>query len=254
MKRAYADIPEGQIHYRIEGEGDPILLLHMAVGSSDEFSRVMHYLSKTYCTIAPDFLGAGDSDPTPYEYKVIDDVNTLRCFMDTIGIKKASLVGHFHGAKIAAEFGVNWPERVDKLILAGTGFSEDEVNEPPDFVKRVEIQRDGSHLKEWWRRACLWGEYPLDILEERVLEYIKAGPRGEEAHWSDAYYDFKSRLPLISCPTLVIDSPGYFSHHQAETVRGLIPDCKLTTIENGPMYLDRAMPKEFAEAIINFLG
>ena len=54
MKRAYADIPEGQIHYRIEGDGEPILLLHMAVASSDEFSRAMHYLSKYYRAIALD--------------------------------------------------------------------------------------------------------------------------------------------------------------------------------------------------------
>ena len=31
MKRAYADIPEGQIHYRFEGKGEPVLLLHSAV-------------------------------------------------------------------------------------------------------------------------------------------------------------------------------------------------------------------------------
>jgi hypothetical protein len=40
----------------------------------------------------------------------------------------------------------------------------------------------------------------------------------------------------------------------AKAVKNLIPNSKLTTIENGPMYLDRAMPKEFAEAIINFLS
>jgi len=56
MKRAYTDIPEGQIHYRIEGSGEPILLLHMAVSSSDEFSRTMHFLSKKYRAIAIDFL------------------------------------------------------------------------------------------------------------------------------------------------------------------------------------------------------
>ena len=48
MKRAYADIPEGQIHYRYEGKGEPILLLHAAVGSSDEFKKVIPFLSKTY--------------------------------------------------------------------------------------------------------------------------------------------------------------------------------------------------------------
>ena len=36
MKKAYADTREGQIHYRIEGKGKPILLLHMAEASSDE--------------------------------------------------------------------------------------------------------------------------------------------------------------------------------------------------------------------------
>ena len=51
MKRAYADIPEGQMHYRAEGEGEPVLLLHMAVGSSDEFTRVIPFLSKPESTV-----------------------------------------------------------------------------------------------------------------------------------------------------------------------------------------------------------
>jgi hypothetical protein len=52
----------------------------------------------------------------------------------------------------------------------------------------------------------------------------------------------------------VLDATYYLFHYQAKTVKSLIPNSKLTTIENGPMYLDRAMPKEFAEAIINFLS
>jgi pimeloyl-ACP methyl ester carboxylesterase len=258
MKRAYADIPEGQIHYRVEGNGNPVLLLHMAVASSDEYSRVMHFLAPMYRAIALDFLGAGDSDPAPYAYQVIDHAKTVVNFMDSIGIKKASIIGQFNGAMIAAEVAINWPERVDKLVLAGTGFWEESeaisLNEPPNFTTKVEIKPDGSHLLEWWRRACLWGNYSLDILEERVLEYIKAGPRGEEAHWAGAAYDLKPRLPLITCPTLVLNAPGYPFHYLAKDVNNLIPDSKLTTIQNGPMYLDRAMPKEFAESIMDFLS
>ena len=59
MKKAYVDIPEGQIHYRIEGSGEPVLLLHAAVTSSDEYTRVIPFLAKTYCAIAMDFLGNG---------------------------------------------------------------------------------------------------------------------------------------------------------------------------------------------------
>ena len=166
-------------------------------------------------------------------------------------------MGQFNGAMMAAEVAIHWPGRVDKLVMAGTGFWEESeaktLNEPTNFTTRVEIQQDGSHLKEWWRRACLWGDYPLDILEERVLEYVKAGPRGEEAHWGGAAYDLKPRLPLISCPTLVLDAPHFPFHFIAETVRSMLPNGSLSTIENGPMYLDRAMPEEYAGAVLNFL-
>jgi len=63
MKKAYADIPEGQIHYRIGRKWrDRYWLLHAGVNSSDEFTRAMPFLSKSYCAVAMDFLGHGESD------------------------------------------------------------------------------------------------------------------------------------------------------------------------------------------------
>ena len=149
MKRAYADIPEGQMHYRVEGEGKPVLLLHMAVASSDEFTRVMHFISKKYRAIAVDFMGFGDSDPAPREYQIIDHARTIISFMDALGIDKAHIAGQFFGAEIAVELAVNWPERVDKLILAGAEFWEEsqavDLKEPTNFTTTVEIKPDGSH-------------------------------------------------------------------------------------------------------------
>jgi pimeloyl-ACP methyl ester carboxylesterase len=158
---------------------------------------------------------------------------------------------------IAVEVAVNWPERVKNLVMAGIGFWDVSeaiaLNEPANFTTTVELKKDGSHLMEWWRRACLWGDYPVEILEERFVEYAKAGIRGEEGHWSGASYNLKPRLPLITCPTLVLDAPGFPFHYLAEKVNSLVPNGKLTIIENGPMYLDRAMPKEYAGAILDFL-
>jgi len=51
MKRAYADIPEGQMHYRIEGNGEPLLLLHSAVRSSAEYNRAIPFLSRTSASL-----------------------------------------------------------------------------------------------------------------------------------------------------------------------------------------------------------
>ena len=257
MKRAYADIPEGQMHYRFEGNGEVVLLLHPGGSSSDTFTRVIPFLSQTYRVIAPDFLGNGDSDPAPYPYEMLDHARTVVSFMDSLGIKKASVVGHHTGSKIAAEVAINWPERVNKLVLSSLGYWQAapgiEKNEPANFTSRVDIKPDGSHLMEWWRRAAIWGD-PLDIVEEIVLEYIKAGPRGEEIHWAARAYETKLRLPLINCPTLVLSGAKGLFHSAAEEVKKLIPNIKLTIIENGPPRMERVMPKEFAGAILNFLG
>ena len=262
MKRAYADIPEGQIHYRIEGSGEPVLLLHAGVTSSLEYVKVMQFMSKTYCTIAIDFLGNGDSDKPPYPYQIEDHARTVVSFMDCLLIKKASVVGHHVGGKVALELAVTWPERVNKLVLSSIGYqpeaSEGIVVIDPvkdlKFARRVDVKPDGSHLMEWWRRASLWG-HPLDIVEERALEYHKAGPRGEEIHWAGVAYDSKTKtkLPLINCPTLVLSTTHDPWRVFAEAEKQLIPNSKVAIIENGPIDVNRLMPKEFAEVILDFL-
>jgi pimeloyl-ACP methyl ester carboxylesterase len=257
MKRAYADIPEGQIFYRFEGSGEPVLLLHAGVTSSGEYIKVIPFLSKNYRVIAPDFLGNGDSDPAPFAYDIIDHARTMVHLMDILGIKKAAVVGQHVGGKIGLEMAVTWPERVSKLVLSSPNYPEAEdeksVKDPPNFMGRVEIKADGSHLMEWWWRSALWG-HPLDITHDRAVEYVKAGPRGEEIHWAGGAYDPRPRLPLVKCPTLVFSATHDPFCGMAETVHKLTPGSKLIILENGPIDIDRLWPKEFAGVVLNFLN
>ena len=129
MKRGYLDVPEGQLHYRAEGEGEVIMLLHMASSSGAEFERVMPYLSKKQRAIAIDFLGWGESDPAPRKYLVEDHARTVLNVMDSLDIKRASLAGHHTGAEIGLEIAVTHPDRVDKLILSCLPFFKTEEDE-----------------------------------------------------------------------------------------------------------------------------
>jgi pimeloyl-ACP methyl ester carboxylesterase len=258
MKKAYTDIPEGQVHYRIDGTGEVILLLHASVSSSDEYARVMPFLSKKYCAVAMDFLGNGNSDPAPYQYSVADHARTALSFMDALGIKQAIIVGQHIGAKMAVEMAVTHPERVRKLVLSNIGYypKPEEglgaVIDPPNYTGMVEIKADGSHVMEWWRRSTAWG-HPLEVVEESFLEKVKAGPRGEEMHWAGEAYDPRPKLPLIKCPTQVISATKDVFSIVQQTVHSLIPGSTLTVIQDGPIDINRVWPKEFAEAILNYL-
>ncbi len=176
--------------------------------------------------------------------------------MDCLGIKKANIVAHSIGNTVAVELATTWPDRVNKLALCGLAIlpepGEDiPFKDPPDFTSAVEIKPDGSHLMEWWRRAAMWGD-PLDIVEERVLEYIKGGPRGEEIHWAGRDYNLRVKLPLINCPMLVLSAAKAPFFSGIERLKKFLPKAKFAIIENGSISVNRVMPEEFAEVILNF--
>jgi len=256
MKLAYADVPEGQIHYRTEGNGEPVLLLHMGGSSSDEYTRVLPFLSKTYCAIAMDFLGYGDSDPAPRQYQISDHAQTVVSFMDSLGIRKTSIVGHHAGAQVAAELAVTWPERVEKLVLSSCPYwryeNERVAASKEAVLKCAKINQDGWHLMEWWQRAKRY-EDPVEIVDEITLAFHKAGLRGEELDLATYAYDTKLKLPLIKCPTLVLSGTRDSFCAVVQDVKSLIPRSKITVIKNGSVFIGRVMPKEFAEAILVFL-
>ena len=123
MKRAYIDTPAGQVHYRMQGVGEPLLLLHQAKTSSDEYVLMMPILAKTHQIIAMDTLGYGNSDaPSKVRPLVEDYAHNVVDFLDALGIKRASIFGHLTGAGIAVEVAAANPERVNKLILSNCPF------------------------------------------------------------------------------------------------------------------------------------
>jgi pimeloyl-ACP methyl ester carboxylesterase len=256
MKKAYADVTEGQLHYLTEGKGETILLLHMAGGSSNEYKGVIPFLSPFYRVIALDLPGFGESYKPPYEYQVADYADCVMRFLDALGIQKASILGHRASAVITLEMAAQWPERISKLVLLNLPYNPDFNKHKarrnlPSFNK-VEIDAEGKHLLEWWKRAARHGS-PKELSEERALDIHRAGPRGEELHWALFAYDPTPRLPLVKCPTLLISGIPKELPSPVDYMKKLIPNSQITIIENSPILISQSMPKELAEAILAFL-
>ena len=160
MKRGYAETPEGQVHFRTEGEGDPLLLLHQAPRSSRMYVNLIPLLSGHYRVIAMDMLGYGSSDPPLEDVEMPYMARNVIHVLDALEIEKCHLFGLHTGSGVAVEATASWPDRMGTLTIYGFPLVENEserqsVNttaEGPDWLP-ASIAADGTHLTKAWMRA-----------------------------------------------------------------------------------------------------
>lgn len=259
MKRAYVDIPEGQMHYRFAGTGSKIIiLLHMSGSSSDEFECVGDHLAQNgFCVYALDLLGFGCSDQPPQYYTLSDHANTVLSFMDQLGMEKAILYGNLATANMIVHLGVSHPSRVAGLILAHPLYTPD----PAQYAQRIHLpeytvilpREDGSHLLELWSRSYKYGE-SAEICDARCRCLHAAGILGETLHWA-LFEDtpLLEMLPRLHVPVLTLAygcfrDPGPLM----ETMKTWVPDGVIEEIPApvGTPYIARSHPETLSEIIL----
>ncbi|MCS6870501.1 MAG: alpha/beta hydrolase [Anaerolineae bacterium] len=105
------------VHYEALGRGRPVILVHGWLGSWRYWVPTMQHLSGKYRAYALDLWGFGDSGKDANKYAVKDQVNLLYKFFESMGIRKAVLVGHSLGAAVCLNFARQYPEFTHRLFL-----------------------------------------------------------------------------------------------------------------------------------------
>lgn len=110
------------------GSGPALLLLHGLGCDHATWMPVIDGLARRYTVIAPDLLGHGASDKPRADYSVGGFANGMRDLLTVLGIDKATVVGHSFGGGVAMQFGYQFPERTERLVLVGSGGLGPEVS------------------------------------------------------------------------------------------------------------------------------
>lgn len=264
MKKGYVSIPEGQIHYRTEGEGEPLLLFHQAPMSSEEWDAVIPILGKHYRVVAPDMIGHGNSDDPPREYEMVDFTRTTLQFMDALGIQKAIVCGNHSGAALSLSLAVNAPERVSKLVVScELLISPEQINVFLEKLKQTPMSRDlpmtadGSFLAEAWERYKQLGpQAPLPVRFKPFIIGQAARMRPFDAHYAVFRWMAEAdHFAKVKCPTLVFGAEHdlFFSIPLLESALKRVADCQITVIKEGGALCAFQKPRELATAILDFL-
>ena len=258
MKRAYVEIPEGQIHYQEKGSGEPLLLLHQGMFSSEEFVKVAPILGKHYRCIARDMLGYGMSDINPPDFTIADYARADINFLNVLGIKKTSIFGVHTGCTIATEIALAHPDMVDKMVFYGLPSFDPEVRQAcikSYTFSPVEIQEDGSHLtNRIWKLVRKLG-VQATTEDWHQVAVASAMARGGAFHGEQTIFRYQEeeRFPLVQQPVLIISGTQDVFHPRLDNVKGLFPRSRTMVINDVDAFATLEKPEEFARAVLDFL-
>ena len=229
VRRSYADTQDGQIHYRVAGAGDPVVMLHWAPGSGRQNEETVKLLaSRGYQVFAPDLMGYGDSDKPDRQWSISDYAKNLGELLDSLGLDTVFIYGGHTTAAIAAEYAVTEPTRVRSLVLDGSPVYDVSEREKMagSYALPMEIKADGSHMSWAWKRALRHENMPLDEVFADCVDLLKAGRTYHTGYEAVFAYDMAERLPLLSMPVLAmttLDDPLASAHKH---VMNAVPNCR----------------------------
>jgi pimeloyl-ACP methyl ester carboxylesterase len=120
----FIDVDGVRVHYQEAGDehAPALVLIHGFASSTLVWSKVFVKLAEAgYRVIASDLLGYGYSaKPRNGEYTIAGQAKLLTRLLDKLGIPRAIFVGSSYGGAVAATCALDYPDRVEKLILVGT--------------------------------------------------------------------------------------------------------------------------------------
>src|SRR4051812_16554522 len=109
-----------RLHYRIEGEGEAVLLVHgnMVAGSDFEASGLLERLARDHRVLVIDRPGYGHSDRTRgRSWTPAEQARLLFRAAVALGFDRFAVVGHSLGTQVAIAMALGHPANVNRLVL-----------------------------------------------------------------------------------------------------------------------------------------
>jgi len=108
-----------RLHYRIDGTGAPLILIHGSIVDYRYWQEQVPVLSRHFqvITYSRRYNYPNDNKLEP-NHSAIVEAGDLLGLMNALKIEKANILGHSYGGYTALWFATDHPERVKKLILA----------------------------------------------------------------------------------------------------------------------------------------
>ncbi|WP_296385542.1 alpha/beta fold hydrolase [Winogradskyella sp.] len=251
------------LHSNTFGEGKPFVILHGFLGMGDNWKTLARQFSESNFEMhLVDQRNHGrsfHSDDFDYELMAED----LKYYCEVNKLNDIILLGHSMGGKTAMLFATKYPELVSKLLVADISpryypVHHDAILEGLSSLSFTEIKSRGqadktlsNYIQEagirmfllknlyWVKKGQLGLRINLDVLKENVSEVGEALP-------IHSTFDKKTLF-------LRGDRSEYIGESDETIIQRHFINSEIETITNAGHWLHAENPKDFYDAVINFI-
>ncbi len=257
----YINVEGGKLFYEIAGEGEYIVLLHDGILHHEIWDAQFPVLAENYRVVRYDRRGYGKSFSPQAPFSHIDDLNQL--FIQ-LKIDKATLFGMSAGGGIAIDFTLQYPEKVNGLVLVGAvvsgyGFSAHFFTRGGHINSLLEYLEPQKFIKYFgWEDP--YEVYPENLkAKEKFLRLLEANPlnvTGALGYFVKPLERAAVKyLHEIKVPVLILvgeyDIPDVHAH--SGVIEAGIPNAKREIIFKAGHLIPLEQPEAFNASVLIFL-
>jgi pimeloyl-ACP methyl ester carboxylesterase len=268
----FVEVDGMHVHFQEFGErhNPTLLLIHGYTASTYVWHTVAPILAENdFHVVAVDLIGFGySSKPSWFDYSIASQARMIERFMDRLGIGVATLVGSSYGGAVASTVTLDYPERVEKLVLVDAVINDEAKNHP---ILRLANLRgigevitpflvDSRMLLKHRMQGTIAPENHHLINKERIDSVIRP-LKAKDAHHSvlTAARNWKaSRIEedahLINQPTLIIwgDNDTVIKIHNGYKLHDSILNSRFVIFNQCGHVPQEEKPELFAEVVTDF--
>lgn len=248
-----------QLHYQIQGSGEPLLLIHGLGSSLRDWEYQVPFLAQHYQVICMDVRGHGQSDKPRERFSIAGFADDVRALLDHLQLTQVHYLGISMGGMIGFQLASSDQQRLKSLII---------VNSSPEVKVRT-----ASDRLQVFKRLFLARVLGLKTLGKALGNMLFPKPEQAElrekiaTRWPEndkrAYlsalhaiigWGVREHLVDIKTPTLVITADRDYSpvELKRQYVREM-PNARLVVIEDSRHATPLDQPERFNQCVLNFL-